>query len=223
MLLVGGRAAGPRGRDEDLILDPATGRITPVAVGSRNDVEPAVSASIPTADATEVETDMHVAARFSAPVAPDTVTDGHVTLSGPNGVVTTVIVTAEGGRLAFVWPDAPLADGAVYTVTASGLTDASGRALASVSFRFTTRQRPSDQADAVDREAWSPDAHLGEKGWRTNRPPAPWESLAPLMAPPGVTAVSGRVLRLDGARSAVRAPRRAGEPDVGVEWRGNGI
>jgi hypothetical protein len=31
-------------------------------------------------------------------------------------------------------------------------------------------------------------------GWRANRPPSSWESLAPL----GVTAVSGRVLRLDG-------------------------
>lgn len=199
VLLAGGRAVGPRSRDEDLILDPATGRITPTAVDRRNDVKPAVSAFIPTADATDVETDMHVALRFSAPVAPETVTTEHVTLTGPNGVVTTVIVTAEGGRLAFVWPDAPLADGAAYTVTASGLTDASGRALASVSFRFTTRQRPSDQANTVDAEAWSPDAQAGEKGWRTNRPPSPWESLAPLMAPAGVTAVSGRVLRLDGA------------------------
>lgn len=201
VLLVGGRAAGFRSREEDLILDPATGRIAPAAAGKRDQVEPAVSvsASIPTPDATDVETDMHVALRFSAPVAPETVTGEHVTLTGPTGVVTTVIVTAEGGRLAFVWPDAPLADGAVYTVTASGLADASGRLLASVSFHFTTRQRPSDQADAVDPEAWSPDAQTGEKGWRTNRPPSPWESLAPLMAPPGVTAVSGRVLRLDGA------------------------
>ena len=34
--------------------------------------------------------------------------------------------------------------------------------------------------------------------WRTNRPPSPWESLPPLTAPPGQTAIAGRVLTLDG-------------------------
>src|SRR4029450_4769491 len=37
-----------------------------------------------------------------------------------------------------------------------------------------------------------------ETRWRTNRPRSSWESLAPLMAPAGVTAISGRVLTLDG-------------------------
>ncbi|HEU4890865.1 MAG TPA: RHS repeat-associated core domain-containing protein [Vicinamibacterales bacterium] len=199
VLFTGGRALGVRSQVEGLILDPSTGSITPAAADRRNDSEPAVSAFMPTADATDVETDMHVALRFSVPVAPETVTGEHITLTGPNGTVNTVLVVAESGRLAFAWPDAPLSDGATYTVTAAGLTDVSGRALAPLSFRFTTRQRPPDQADVVDRETWSPDVQAGEKGWRTNRPPSPWESLAPLMAAPGVTAVSGRVLRLDGA------------------------
>src|SRR5262249_29042899 len=35
-------------------------------------------------------------------------------------------------------------------------------------------------------------------GWRTDRPPSPWEALPPLTAPPGVTAIAGGVLTLDG-------------------------
>jgi len=62
------------------------------------------------------------------------------------------------------------------------------------SIPFTTKRRP-DGGTGSDGEDWVPD---GQNGWRTNRPQSPWQKLKPLEAPPGVTALSGQVLRLNG-------------------------
>jgi uncharacterized protein DUF6531/Big-like domain-containing protein/galactose oxidase-like protein len=197
--LTRGRTLAGQPNVEPLVIDPSNGVVT-TAVRDRDDPrQPKLGASIPSPDANDVATDAHVALRFTAPIAIDSVTSEHVTITGPAGVVNSVIVTAEDGRLVFVWPDAPLADGAAYTVNSSGLTDATGHPVDASSFGFTTRERQSHNEDAADGEAWTPNTSDGENGWRSNRPPSPWESLAPLMAPPGTTAVSGRVLRLDGA------------------------
>ena len=47
-------------------------------------------------------------------------------------------------------------------------------------------------------EDWIPTTASVGNGWRTDRPPSPWESLPPLVGPTGATGVSGRVLTLDG-------------------------
>lgn len=197
VLLVGGRTLDGRTVVTSLAVDPATGGVTRAPADRA--VDPYLAASIPTAGAVDVETGVHVALRFSVAIAADSISGDRVTLSSPDGILNTAIVTAEDGRLVFVWPDAPLADGVAYTVNVMGLTDASGRPVAPASFQFTTKARASNNDDSADRETWTPNPLDGENGWRSNRPPSPWESLAPLMAPPGVTAVSGRVLRLDGA------------------------
>ncbi|HEY8239205.1 MAG TPA: DUF6531 domain-containing protein, partial [Candidatus Limnocylindrales bacterium] len=55
-----------------------------------------------------------------------------------------------------------------------------------------TTWRPSDE------EVWRPTAANLAGDWSTHRQPSPWEWTAALMATPLTTAVSGRVLRLDG-------------------------
>ena len=112
--------------------------------------------------------------------------------------MTTRVILAEGGRLAFVWPAARLSDRTEYTLTVSAVRDQQGRAVVPASVVFTTATPPAKPADPADVEEWVPDAGSSSKGWRSNRPPSPWESLAPLMGPLGVTAISGRALTLDG-------------------------
>lgn len=199
VLLTGGKTLDGKSNVPSLVIDPSSGNVSNASALQTDVVPSKLSASIPQADATDVDAGMHVALRFSEPVAMASVTSDHVNLTGPNGLVNAAIVTAEDGRLVFVWPDGPLADGAAYTVTASGLTDQSGGPVVSASFQFTTKTQPSNKANNAEREAWTPNPLDGEHGWLSNRPPSPWESLAPLIAAPGITAVSGRVLKLDGA------------------------
>ncbi|MEP7159116.1 MAG: IPT/TIG domain-containing protein, partial [Chloroflexota bacterium] len=55
-----------------------------------------------------------------------------------------------------------------------------------------TSWRPREQ------ERWIPTAQNLAGDWTTHREPSPWEWTSPLFASPGLTAVAGRVLRLDG-------------------------
>jgi hypothetical protein len=82
---------------------------------------PHVAASIPAANLTEVPTETHVALRASDAMATDSLTSETLTLTDPGGIDTTTMIPAEDGRLAFVWPSVPLADGATYDVTVSGV------------------------------------------------------------------------------------------------------
>jgi len=156
-----------------------------------------VSGSIPRNGDTDVALGAHLTLRFSEALTVASLTSDAVTLTGPDGIVVTRIIPAEEGRLAFIWPADAFADGATYTLAVSGVLDQAGTAVAPMSITFTTVQ-PATATNVVDTEVWVPDADSIQNGWRTNRPPSPWESLAPLTAPPGVTAISGRVLMLDG-------------------------
>jgi RHS repeat-associated protein len=198
VLVVGGRKADGQPDAEVLRLDPESGVVTRGANDARSERPSTLTMSIPSADAEDVAIDTHIALRFSGALDQASVTGDAVTLAGPDGPLATMLIPAEDGRLVFVWPGAPLADGATYEVRIAGLADASGRAVPAASVRFTTKQRSTDGGTPTDTEAWTPNGGDRENGWRTNRPPSPWESLAALMAEPGVTAVSGRVLRLDG-------------------------
>ena len=87
--------------------------------------------------------------------------------------------------------------GRLYRVTIAGASDLSGVAIPQTTITFVTEKarEPESQSDA---EAWLPDQASFRNGWRSGRPASPWESLPDLLAPPGVTAISGRVLTLDG-------------------------
>lgn len=56
----------------------------------------------------------------------------------------------------------------------------------------------ADHDLVIDDEDWIPDAKNLQGDWRIRRPDSPWQSLQPLQAGSGVTALAGQVLRLNG-------------------------
>ena len=199
VLVTGGVTLEGRSAQENLAIQPARGTIQPVRMAPEEQpVPPTVVESIPASSASGVPLDAHVAIRFSTAMTVESLSPETVRLRGPDGAVIAQVIPAEDGRLAFVWPATPLSEDATYTLTISGAVDRQGVPLAATSTGFRTVRRPITDDLNVDAEDWAPARARGENAWRTNRPPSPWESLGPLMAPSGVTAVSGRVLRLDG-------------------------
>ena len=200
VLLAGGIDAAGRPVGQPEIFTPETNLVTLMTsretVGDEDGVR-RVTRAIPADGATDIPTDAGLTVRLSHAARLETITDQTVTLAGPHGRVTTRVVAAEDGRLIFVWPAAPLAAGADYTLTVAGVSDAVGISVVSASVRFTT-VRPSELNPVADAEEWIPSSSSVENGWRANRPPSPWESLPPLTATIGATALSGRVLTLDG-------------------------
>jgi RHS repeat-associated protein len=195
VLIAGGNGVNGAPANGTLALDPTTGSARRF-VETTDNAPPFVAASIPGLGATDVPVEAHVALRFSKSLSIASLTSQTVLLDGPDGHVATRVIVAEKGRLAFIWPTDALANGATYTVRVAGEVDQSGTPVAPASMSFTTVQPSIDKA-ADDGEEWIPDA-LGHDRWRANRPPSSWESMPPLSAPPGVTAIAGRVLTLDG-------------------------
>ena len=67
-----------------------------------------------------------------------------------------------------------------------------------MSVTFTTSAPGAAAEPGVpDDDVWDPRRESVARG--TGRAESPWQKLKPLLAPPGVTAISGQVLRLDGA------------------------
>ena len=181
------------------VFDPSTGRSVDGASPGDDGAPAHVASSMPSDAEIDVAVHARVALLLSRPLQPETVTAATVTLTGSEGVVDARVVAAEGGRLVFVTPRVPLPYASTYTLTIAGATDRAGQAMAAASMSFTTIEEPRPPADALsDQETWVPSEHSRRDGWMAERPPSPWESLAPLMAPPGTTAISGRVLTLDG-------------------------
>lgn len=152
---------------------------------------PGLTGSMPLDGATDVPVDSLIAVRFSEPLRMETINNSTVTLTGPQGAVTAKVVPAEGGMLTFVTPMSVLLPGANYSMQLSGPTDRGGFSLPDTTISFTTADAPSD-------EDWIPGAENMGGDWRAKRPDSPWRSLPPLQAEPGVTALSGQVLKLDG-------------------------
>jgi RHS repeat-associated protein len=197
VLLAGGTAGDPRTGSAAEIFDPRTNIVTPLTTPLPDDGGiPVVMEVRPARGATDVPVNATVTLRLSHPVRIDTVTDPHVMLSGPVGSVSSHIVPAEGGRLVFVRPLDALAPNTTYTVTVTGVTDDAGATLVADPWTFTT-SATSKTANGTDSETWIPD-QVGGNGWRTNLPASPWQQLKPLQAPPGVTALAGQILRLNG-------------------------
>ncbi len=189
---------------------------------------PELAASIPEAGATEVPRRGTIALRFSHLMQPPTLTAETIVLTGPRGIVSARVVAAEAGRLAFIRPTRALAAGAEYTLTLDGLATATGAVIAPTRLTFRTRERRSQPrapeaaaplasgqrpgtaagerpatpagggADHADPDVWIPEADNLKGNWRSGRGRSHWQSLPPLQAPSGVTALAGQVLRLDG-------------------------
>jgi len=188
---------------------------------------PELMASLPVDGDVDVAVDSVLSLRFSNPLNVATVNSDTVTLSGPSGVERIKVVPAEGGMLTFLTPEAPLLASSTYTVSVNGVFDVSGSLLPVSGFTFSTQpsavsDQPTTTSDqsatggqqsAASSESQSPESqnhNLQESdlGWRgewgtdpkTGRrtPHSPWQDLSPLQAEPGVTALSGQVLRMDG-------------------------
>lgn len=159
---------------------------------------PFLAASLPASGASEVSVDTLISLRFSKPLRVETANAESFVLSGPEGTIETTIVPAEGGRLIFVTPGAPLLPGLSYTISATGAADESGKTISPAAVTFTTKTEPSPQVATGDSEDWIPDKGNMSGDWRSNRPQSPWQKLAPLEADPGVTALAGQVLLLNG-------------------------
>jgi hypothetical protein len=142
---------------------------------------PTVVASIPSDGATNVPINAIPSFRFSKFLSVATVNTSTVTLTGPNGAVSAKVVGAEGGRLAFLTPDALLQPWTTYTISITGAIDLENLTLQQAQLQFTTNAA-TDLTNSSG--AAKPDAE---------DPPVP-----PLQAGPGVTALSGQVRTVDG-------------------------
>ncbi len=152
---------------------------------------PRFEASLPPDKSTYVPVNAFIALRFSKPLSVVTVNNQTVTLSGPQGLVQANIVPAEGGMLAFVTPGSALLSGTTYTLSLSGLSDATSP-LSDTSFSFTTIGPPFGNSGQSIATGPIPD-DTGSQALNSQ-----WRDLPPREAPLGVTAVAGQVLRLNG-------------------------
>lgn len=155
---------------------------------------PYLAASIPENNAVDVPLDTLIALRFSKLLDIQTLHPGTVTLNGPNGGVAAKIVPAENGRLAFVTPLTPLAPASTYVISLSGATD-KVNAVTPALLTFTTAGKSEDLPTDED---WIPNKENFSGNWRSKTNNSPLQSLPTLQAAPGVTALAGQVLTLNG-------------------------
>jgi RHS repeat-associated protein len=203
------------------IFDPETATLNSVATipsAPHAFDPPRLEASSPAADAAGVAVDSSIALRFSKPLRMDRINDATVTLSGPQGPEPLRIVAAEGGMLAFVTPASPLIAGARYSLVLNGPEDPNGYLLPFTRVEFRTAE-PAASTGGTQLDRRSDDAaghahhatrsatagtrsEIDDLEWkgprRDGKPYSRWQSLPPLTAPPGTTALAGQVLRLNG-------------------------
>jgi RHS repeat-associated protein len=191
VLLQGGKDGSDKSMDGADVFDRSSQIITRLS-DTQNVLQGSsaaeVRASSPEDGATDVPIDVLISMRFSCPVRMVSINERTVSLKGPDGLVEAKIVAAEGGMLGFITPSASLISGTVYQVTLSGAVDGRDATVPFAQFTFTTAGvAPGDP------NHWQPTAD-----GRAHLPPSPYEKLALPQAPPGVTALVGRVLKLDG-------------------------
>jgi RHS repeat-associated protein len=179
------------------LINPVTGVVVDTATPQPDDNFPSLAFSDPEWGSTDAPVQPQIALRLTRPAQVETVTTNTVTLTGPAGDVAVVVVPTERGRLAFVTPREALQPNTVYIVRADGLRDSTGAAFPSLSVTFTTAPDPQEATDPDD-EVWEPFKGNEVPTWRSNRQRSQWQDLPPLLAPKGVTAVSGQVLKLNG-------------------------
>lgn len=185
VLLSGGKGADSNPLSTSNIFDPQTQTFLLVAdANTAQSLLPAlrVEASFPQDGARDIPVDVILSLRFSRSLNLATVNPSTILLKNSTSVTATV-VGAEGGMLAFITPVGTLEAGVTYTLTLRGLADKSGQMLPETIITFTTAgvANPSAGGDGSD-------AGLN----------SPWRKLPPLEAAPGMTALAGQVLKLNG-------------------------
>lgn len=148
-LIWGGRDGDDRVLASGEIYDPAStvfGEVgpndAPLPQPSLQDAPPAIEASLPQANATDVPVNGRIAIRFGKYLQVRSVSAQSVTLVGPAGAVAGKVVAAGDGLLVFFTPHSDLLPNATYTVFLRGLMDEQDRQLPWSAFKFTTRTLP---------------------------------------------------------------------------------
>jgi len=159
--------------------------------GGSGSEELLVAGNFPTTGASKVSLDTIIAIRFSRPIMPASFSSAEFQLLGPNGAEPSKVVLAEGGMLVFLNPEKPLASGTTYHAQYYADGKKPGNAPAEFEFSFSTVD-PEGQSDI-----WKPSSDT-PNGWRTGYKESSWQSLPPLKAGEGVTAIAGQVLTLEG-------------------------
>jgi RHS repeat-associated protein len=151
---------------------------------------PSVSDSIPADNSDNVPADSILALRFSKHLAVPTINKSTFKLTSSDTTVQLRVVAAEGGILAFVKPTALLESGTRYVLSVEGATDESGRSLPDAQISFTTAGKPAGDEGGL----------AGGNSVDGNSDPlkSPALNYPPLKAAPGVTALAGQVLSLNG-------------------------
>jgi RHS repeat-associated protein len=180
----------PAGVDE--IYDPVTKRFHLADANAGTDANSGlrIAASIPEDGATDFPIQNPIAIRFSNLLAVRTAREDNFVLSRTDGDALRVKLTAaESGRLVFVLPQAPLETGTSYTLHIKGAASFSGEELPATSITFQTEGAPPD-APGLD--------FIPGSTWTTGTGGSKWEALPAMQAAPGVTALAGQTLKLNG-------------------------
>lgn len=155
---------------------------------------PKVVASIPSDQELAVPVNARIAVRFSKCLDVTSIHAGTVTLIGPTGKTAIRVVGTNDGRQLFVTPAAELMPATHYTLFMNGLTDGA-QEVPFTAVDFTTADTlPADPEDGV----WEPSAEQFAGNWKIRETRSPWIDLPPLQAADGVTALSGKVLKVNG-------------------------
>ncbi|HSE15991.1 MAG TPA: RHS repeat-associated core domain-containing protein [Pyrinomonadaceae bacterium] len=159
---------------------------------------PYVAASLPADGATDVPVDTRIAIRFSKALRVESVNAETVRLTSSDGsTVATRIVPAENGRLAFLTASESLLPGTSYTVTLTSATDGTS-VLTPTTISFTTAGDRNTEPEPSGDADWVPGADNFRGDWRSRGRDTSADGPPALLALPGETALSGRVLTLLG-------------------------
>src|SRR5262249_48164882 len=207
--------------DSGEIFDPETAtfsHITAIPSESHTFDPPRLEASVPLTGTADVPIDGAITLRFSKPLRIDSLSEAPVTLPGPQGPEPLRVVAAEGGMLAFVTPSSPIIPSSRYSLVLNGPEDREGYLLPFTQVEFMTAwptassaaTRPGSRSDGPKGHAHhaarsvkpGTRSETDDLEWagprRDGKPYSRWQDLPPLSAPPGVTALAGQVLRLNG-------------------------
>ncbi len=194
--LEGGTSAGVLAPSAEL-YSPEAGQFLPLGNVPPEPDTGYLAGSLPEHGAVDVAVPNRIALRFSRPLLPASVTPASVVLNSEGASIPLALTVAENGRLVFAGPVNQLEAGAVYTLTVTNVVDDRGHQIAAT-VTFTTAGGERPRPDQIqDGEGWLPGPD-SRGTWRTGRPDSPWTQLPPLNAAPGVTAIAGQVLALNG-------------------------
>jgi RHS repeat-associated protein len=191
VLFWGGIDSNGSALDYGEVYDPVNGssRMQPTLPAVDNSGPPIVEASIPADGEDNVPLGTSIGVRFSRPLQVESLNTDTVTLSNSDGNIQARVVPVEGGMLVFLKPSGGLAGGTTYTLSLSNAVDRSGSTLIATTISFTTAGATAGGQNGIA---------TGNAISNGSPFDSPWRRLPPLYAPPGVTAVSGQALQLNG-------------------------